>query len=122
VDLNEMVTATRDAMTVRRVFGEPIERDGVTLIPAAVVRGGMGGGGGRRSGEGDEPGLVDSGEGGGFGVVAVPVGMYSVRDGRVRWHPATNVNLIVCAATAVTITWLLGRPRARGTVRRAARS
>ena len=54
MDPNELMTQARDALTVKRVFGEPYERDGVTLIPAAVVRGGAGGGqgegyGGRRS-------------------------------------------------------------------------
>jgi uncharacterized spore protein YtfJ len=28
------------------VFGEPYEKDGVTIIPAARIRGGAGGGGG----------------------------------------------------------------------------
>ena len=105
-------------MTVRRVFGEPVERDGVILVPAAVIRGGMGGGGGRRH---DESTAIDeadsgvaSGEGGGFGVVAAPAGAYVLREGQVHWRPAINVNLLVSAATAVMITWLLTQPRARG--------
>jgi uncharacterized spore protein YtfJ len=44
VDINEIMTTARDAMTVRRVFGEPVSEDGVTVIPAAVVVGGMGAG------------------------------------------------------------------------------
>jgi uncharacterized spore protein YtfJ len=35
-----------DALTVKRVFGEPYEKDGVTIIPAARVQGGAGAGGG----------------------------------------------------------------------------
>jgi len=31
---------------VKRVFGEPYEKNGVTVIPAARVQGGAGGGGG----------------------------------------------------------------------------
>ncbi len=31
-------------MNVRRVYGEPYEADGITIIPAAAVRGGGGGG------------------------------------------------------------------------------
>jgi hypothetical protein len=102
--MNEVMTAARDAMTVRRVFGEPCERDGVTVIPAAVVVGGMGAGSGQRGG--------DTGDGGGFGVVAVPAGAYSLRAGRVRWHPAVSVNLLVVAATAIGVTWLVSRSRA----------
>src|SRR5438477_1788657 len=67
----------RDAMTVRRVFGDPIERDGITVIPAAKVRGG-GGGGADNAGNG----------GGGFGVSATPAGAYVIKDGTVRWRPA----------------------------------
>jgi hypothetical protein len=40
VELNKIMTAARKAMTVRRVFAEPCEWDGVTVIPAAVVVGG----------------------------------------------------------------------------------
>lgn len=103
MDLNEAMSSARDAMTVRRVFGEPCERDGVTVIPAAVVVGGMGAGSGQRD--------ADSGDGGGFGLVAVPAGAYSIRDGRVRWHPAVSVNLLVVAATAIGLTWLVRRSR-----------
>jgi uncharacterized spore protein YtfJ len=40
-----LVATARKALTVRRVFGDPYEVDGVTVIPAAVLRGGVGGGG-----------------------------------------------------------------------------
>ena len=74
----------RDALSVRRVFGEPVERDGVTVIPASAW---LGGGGGGTSG-----GDADSAEstGMGFGGLAWPAGAYEIRDGRVRWHPATD--------------------------------
>jgi uncharacterized spore protein YtfJ len=104
--MNEVMTTARDAMTVRRVFGEPCERDGVTVIPAAVVVGGMGGGSGQRGGD-----TGDTGDGGGFGVIAVPAGAYSIRDGQVRWHPAVSVNLLVAAATVIGLTWLVSRSR-----------
>jgi hypothetical protein len=35
----EAVEKARDAMTVKRVFGEAYEKDGVTVIPAAWVAG-----------------------------------------------------------------------------------
>jgi uncharacterized spore protein YtfJ len=104
VDMNEIMTTARKAMTVRRVFGDAYEKDGVTVIPAAIVVGGVGGGGGQ-SGEGE------SGEGGGFGVRASPAGAFSIRDGRVRWHPSINVNLVIAAAAAVAVTYLVTRSR-----------
>lgn len=41
------VPKAQDALTVRRVFGEPYEKDGATFIPAARVVGGGGGGNGQ---------------------------------------------------------------------------
>jgi uncharacterized spore protein YtfJ len=38
-NVNELWKGTRDAITVKRVYGDPVESDGVTLIPAAAVRG-----------------------------------------------------------------------------------
>lgn len=77
----------RDALTVGRVFGDPIQIDGITVIPTARVSGGAGGGGGESTAS-DEPG---SGFGGGFGMDARPVGVYEIRDGEVTWKPAVDV-------------------------------
>jgi len=103
----ELVTTLRDGMTVSRVFGQPYERDGVTVIPAASLRGGAGGGGGRKaetSGEGE-------GEGGGMGLVARPAGAYVIKDGAVSWQPAVDVNRIVTTAVLgwVAVAWLVAR-------------
>ncbi len=46
MDPRELIKGAREALSVRQVFGEPVERDGVTVIPAATVIGGGGGGGG----------------------------------------------------------------------------
>ena len=40
MNVDEMLTGARDAMRASIVFGEPVERDGLTVIPAAKVRGG----------------------------------------------------------------------------------
>ena len=45
MNVDEMLSGVRDAMTVKRVYGDPIERDGILVIPAAKVMGGGGGGG-----------------------------------------------------------------------------
>jgi len=57
MDVQEVVGQARDAITVKRVFGDPYEKNGVTVIPAARI-GGAGGGGG---GEGEGPGGEGSG-------------------------------------------------------------
>jgi uncharacterized spore protein YtfJ len=84
MDVEQLVSEARDTITVKRVFGEPYERNGVTIIPAAAIRGGGGGGGDHRSEEG--------GSGGGFGVTARPVGAYVIKDGAVTWQPAFDLN------------------------------
>src|SRR6266511_2234433 len=81
----ELVAQAKDAITVRRVFGDPIERDGTVVIPAAAVQGGAGGGGGQDS-EGS------GGGGSGFGLTARPVGAFVVKEGDVRWEPALDLN------------------------------
>jgi uncharacterized spore protein YtfJ len=115
--LRAILDRAYDAVSVRRVFGEPLERDGMTIFPAAVVAGGGGGGGGDgpgvdRTGEGrSEMGTPISpaaaGVGGGFGLLAWPAGVYVIAGGRVRWRPAVNVNLIVLGGQIVAVVAFL---------------
>ena len=101
---DELVQQARDALNVKRVFGDPYERDGVTIIPAASIRGGAGGGGGEGStpdGEGS-----GSGSGGGFGLAAKPAGAYVIVGTDVRWQPAINVNRIVLGGQLVVVVLL----------------
>jgi uncharacterized spore protein YtfJ len=100
----ELLSEAKDAITVKRVFAEPYERDGLTVIPAAMVGGGGGGGGGKDN-EGQE------GDGGGFGVGARPAGAYVIKDGEVSWRPAIDPNRIVAVVGLVAIVYLLTRPR-----------
>jgi uncharacterized spore protein YtfJ len=86
-----MVETVRDTLNVQRVFGEPYEQDGVTVIPAARIRGG-GGGGDDGSASSDKP---DAAGGGGFSVSARPVGAYVIRDGAVRWEPALDLTRVI---------------------------
>ena len=89
MDFQETISKAQDAITVRRVYGEPYERDGVVVIPAAEVRGGGGGGGG------EDPDRRGSGSGGGFGLTARPVGAYVIAEGKVSWEPALDVTRLV---------------------------
>lgn len=100
MDVIETITAGRDAITVRRVYGEPYERDGVVVIPAAAVQGGGGGGGGE-----DEEG--GTGGGGGFGMRARPVGAYVIRGDQVSWEPAKDLNRMILGCQVVALVALL---------------
>jgi uncharacterized spore protein YtfJ len=100
-NVGRMIEQARDAMTVRRVFGDPYEKNGVTVIPAARVQGGAGGGGG----EGPEG--QGSGTGGGFGVNAKPAGAFVVRGDDVDWRPAIDVNRIIMGGQLIAAAALL---------------
>jgi uncharacterized spore protein YtfJ len=104
VDADQLLTTVRDALTVRRVFGEPVVQDGVTLVPCALVMGGMGGGEGH-GGDGE------TGSGGGFGVIALPAGVFRIADGRVKWHPAISANLLIVASTVLSLALVRARSR-----------
>lgn len=100
--VNELIGTAQDAINVRKVFGDPFEKDGLTVIPAARVAGGVGGGTGQDN-EGQQ------GEGGGFGMRAHPAGVYVIKDGAVKWQPAIDPNRVVLAAAAVVIAALVTR-------------
>lgn len=100
MNIEEVLAGARDAMTVQRVFGEPIEKDGMTVIPVASVSGGGGGGGGT-----DESG--SGGSGGGYGVKAKPVGVYVITDGKLSWQPAVDVNRAILGGQVLMIVALL---------------
>jgi uncharacterized spore protein YtfJ len=97
---DELVEGVRDVASVKRVYGEPYESGGVTVIPAASVRGGGGGGAGQ-SGE------KESGRGGGFGAVARPSGAWIIENGNVTWKPVVDVNRIVLGGQIVALVAIL---------------
>jgi uncharacterized spore protein YtfJ len=101
MDVQDVIAQARDTLTVKRVFGEPYEKDGVTVIPAARVRGGAGGG------SGEDPDSRGRGSGSGFGVTARPVGAFVIRDGDLSWRPAVDVNRIVVGGQVVVVVALL---------------
>jgi uncharacterized spore protein YtfJ len=102
MELPEVLGRAADAAQVRRVFGDPIERDGVTIIPTASVRGGAGGGGGR--GPKQEEG---EGSGGGYGFMAHPAGVFVLRGDQVDWRPALDLGKVILGGQLVAVTFLL---------------
>ena len=100
------------------VFGTPVERDGVTVIPVARVRWGFGGGGG-----GGRKAKAQDGWGGGGGVQAAPLGFIEVRDGGAQYRRIRDplrlaiavllLPLSFAAAGAVTIVTLKALARSR---------
>ena len=100
---------------VASVFGTPVEREGVTVIPVATVRFGFGGG------TGSDPEKKQEGEGAGGGGAMTAAGYVELKDGRSRFVPIVRpermvalVFLAVVAALAVTRPVIgAGKPRRR---------
>lgn len=117
-DHGALTRAVLDLLTVRRVFGEAYERDGVQVIPVAKVLGGTGSGYGRgEGGDGEDAGDrtgYGSGEGGGggFGVRIRPVGVYVIDDAGVHWRPALDLNRIVLGGQLVGMVAVVALSRA----------
>jgi uncharacterized spore protein YtfJ len=93
--LAERIGARLGAATV---FGEPVERDGVTVVPVAVARFGLG------AGSGADPGKGQEGEGGGGGGAVAPTGYIELKEGRSRYvpvvHPFRMLALVLGAVIA----------------------
>ena len=86
---------------VQAAFGDPIDRDGVTVIPVAKVRFGFGGGSGRGIEKGPEKGEIGEGSGGGGGAMTSPLGFIEIKDGRAEfkrtYDPVAAVPVILAA-------------------------
>ena len=96
MDVQQVLGGAQDAMAAKRVYGEPYEKNGVTVIPAAKVAGG-----------------------GGFGLSARPAGAWIVKGDSVRWQPAVDATKIaimgqlVALAAILTLRSVLRRPKPR---------
>jgi uncharacterized spore protein YtfJ len=101
-DLAERIGAKVGAQAV---FGEPVEREGVTIIPVARAAWGFGGG----SGRGDD----GEGAGGGGGVSAAAIGYVEIKDGRTSFKPIVDARPVVLAAAFGLVAGLLVAARRR---------
>ena len=98
MDAGNLLDKVSDNLSVRRAFGTAYEKDGILIIPVAMVAGGGGGGTGRprQAGPAADADAVPEGSqagheapaqdservdtGGGFGGVVLPAGAYVVEN------------------------------------------
>lgn len=127
--VKELLDRVGEHLSVSRSFGTAYEKDGLLIIPVALVAGGGGGGEGPTvlatsplSGADQSEETVDdarargdspTGSGGGFGGVVLPVGAYVVKDNEVRWVPAVNVTMIVVVTLGVIRLLIRSKKRSR---------
>jgi uncharacterized spore protein YtfJ len=82
-------------MGASTIYGTPVERDDVTVIPVAAARFGIG------AGSGSDPSKRQEGEGGGGGGTITPAGYIELKDGRSRFVPIVHSGrmlALVCGA------------------------
>lgn len=111
--LESIVDRIKEHANVKTVYGEPIERDGKTVIPVAKVTYGFGGGYGSEGKESQENGKDhNGGEGGGMGggVKATPAGVVEITDYETRFIKFTNIKKIAAiAGLFLVFGYLLGQ-------------
>jgi len=83
------------------VFSEPIEREGITVIPVAKARWGFGGGAGQRKDE--------DGAGGGGGVQVTPVGFIEIKNGQAEFRPIRTLSIPLMILGGISTMLLLRR-------------
>jgi uncharacterized spore protein YtfJ len=98
MELQEQTSDAREVLGAARVYGEPYEKNGLTVIPAMTVAG-IGGAGQDEDGE--------PGGGRGFGLTARPSGAWVVEDGEVTWMPAVDINRIVFGGQVIALAAIL---------------
>jgi uncharacterized spore protein YtfJ len=116
---DELLTTIADRLGARfgaaSVYAPPVERDGITVIPVATVRFGLGGGAGTDPAKGGE------GEGAGAGGAATAAGYIELKDGRSRYVPIVRPERMLALVSLALLAGLaLARPRAAKRSRRLA--
>lgn len=94
----DAVSDFRSTMRASFVYAEPIDKNGVTIIPAATITGGGGGGGDQH--EPQAGGL-------GFGLSSKPAGAFVIKGDVVTWQPAIDVNRAIFMGQVVAIVALV---------------
>jgi uncharacterized spore protein YtfJ len=94
-----LAEAFKTSADAKMIYGEPIEHDGVTIIPVAKLRYGFGGGGGKHDGE--------EGGGGGGGMIVRPAGYIELKNGLSRFQAIRDPGAFVPLVIAGGLTGLL---------------
>jgi uncharacterized spore protein YtfJ len=84
--LDQLASRLGGRATAQAVYGEPVERDGITVIPVARVGWGFGGGAGRGKSQDQPDNGEGSGEGGGGGAAVRPLGYIEISDGKAEFR------------------------------------
>jgi uncharacterized spore protein YtfJ len=109
--MTNLVTQLADSAKdfgVKAAYGDPVEVDGTTIVPVALVWYGFGGGSvDEATGDSKVANLKGVGSGGGGGGWSVPIGAYVGRGGDTQFEP--NVIALLTAGVPFVIAsgWAL---------------
>ncbi len=97
---------------VTTVFGQPVEREGVTVIPVARAMWGFGAGTGLDNPSKDKQSTptgigMSFGDGGGGGVMIEPVGYIELANGQARFRPIVVVPVVPLAIAGGVVLAIL---------------
>ena len=111
MDVANLLAKASDDFSVRHAFGTAYEKNGMLIIPVALVTGGGGGGTSRQgAARSDLPAVPDAtpqpseraDAGGGFGGLVLPIGVYVIKGDQVRWVSAIDTTIVVLASLSLT--------------------
>ncbi len=107
--LKSLADTLRESATIEKVYGEPIEAHGKTIVPVARITYGLGRGYGKAKTYGKKGRKEErpEGESGGGGIAVSPLGVFEVsgkrtsfvplRGGKARWAGAIFVGFVLGA-------------------------
>ncbi|HAR62328.1 MAG: hypothetical protein DKM50_13875 [Candidatus Margulisiibacteriota bacterium] len=101
--LKSIAESLQDSASVKKVYGDPIEAHGKTIIPVAKIGYGFGGGGGtnpNKATEVQEPSSGGEGSGGGGCLGVKPVGVIEVTDKYTRFVPVMEYAHLLMAGVS----------------------
>jgi uncharacterized spore protein YtfJ len=116
MNAGELVQAVKEQIeksaNVQAIFGEPVERGGVAIIPVARIKLCGGGGGG----QGKSRHTPEEGTGGGLGfhLTASPVGYIKIANGTATFEKTPDITRLILGgiiACVVCCLWRGGRCR-----------
>ena len=104
MEIDELLQRVGENLSWNRAFGPPHEHNGSLVIPVSLVFGG--GGIGTQSAQ-------QQGEGVGFGGIIHPLGVYVIREDRVKFVPTVDATALLLGSLLLVGRLLLRRRRKR---------
>lgn len=86
-----------------KVYGEPIESDGITIVPVSKVSYGFGGGMGKQK--------EQAGSGGGGGLKTSPVGYIEIKNGETKFRQIIDLTMLaplIASSSLALLTLIWG--------------